>query len=428
MSPVSFVLAAALIAPAAELQVKPTDWPQFRGPNRDALSPEKGLLQSWPADGPRKAWTVSGIGGGFSTVSVVGGTIFGTGKRGGKEVIFALKETDGSELWATPFADARKVGYDSGTRSTPTYANGKIYAVSMDGTLACVDATTGKEIWSKSYTRDFGGSVQAWGYSESVLVDDGKVIGTPCSTTAAMVALDANTGNLVWKTPVTRPGGAGGYASAVKVMAGTVPMYVNLLGKDGGVVGVHAKTGRLLWQYNRIMNGTANIPAIVNKGNLVFASTGYGDGGAALLQMIPSASGVTVKELKYYGAKELQNHHGGMVLVGDYIYMGRGHNNGLPTCVELKTGKILWAEDAGAARGSGSAAVAAADGMIYFRYQNGVMALVKADPKGFELVSAFKLPEPSNQPSWPHPTIANGRLYIRDQDKLHAFDIKGTTN
>jgi outer membrane protein assembly factor BamB len=428
MSPFAAALAAAWLAPAADLQVKPTDWPQFRGPNRDALSPDKGLLKSWPDGGPKKLYTVTGLGGGYSTVAVVGGMIFGTGKKDGKEVVFARKESDGSEVWATPFADAKKVGYDEGTRSTPTYANGKVYAVGMAGDLVCLDAASGKEVWRKSYTKDFGGSVQAWGYSESVLVDGNKVIGTPCSASAAVVALNADTGALLWKTPVPKPGGAGGYASPIKVTLGNVSMYVTLLGKDGGVVGVDAKTGKLLWQYNRIMNGTANIPAVVSQGDKLFASTGYGDGGAALLQLVPGAGGVTVKELKYYPAKELQNHHGGMVLVGDHVYLGRGHNNGLPTCVEMKTGKIAWAEDRGIGGGNGTAAIAAADGLVYVRYENHVMAAFKADPAAFEAVGSFKLPEWSGKKSWPHPTIANGKLFIRDQDKLHVFDLRAQTN
>jgi len=424
MLTILFAVAATVLAPAAELQVKPTDWPQFRGLNRDAIAPEKGLMQSWPESGPPKAWTVTGLGGGYSTVAVVDGVIFGTGKRGNQEYIFALNERDGSERWATPFADSRKVGYNEGTRSTPTYANGKVYAVACDGTLACLDAATGKQLWSVNFVRDFGGTVQSWGYSESVLVDDGKVIATPASPQAAMIALNADTGKVIWKAAVPNPGGAGGYASAVKTVVGGVPMYVNLLGKTGGVVGVHAQTGKLLWQYTKIMNGTANIPTPIVSGDLVFASTGYGDGGAALLKLIPNQTEVRVQELKYYPAKQLQNHHGGMVLVNGYIYLGRGHNNGLPTCVELKTGKILWAEDTSPFQGSGSAAVAYADNRLYFRYQNGVMALIAADPKEFQPISGFKIPQPSGKPSWPHPTIANGKLYIRDQDKLHCYLLK----
>jgi outer membrane protein assembly factor BamB len=417
------VLAALSLAPAAEMTVKPTDWPQFRGPHRDGVSPEKGLLKQWPENGPPLVWTAKGLGGGYSSVSVVGGTIFGTGKVDGKEVVWALDEATGKPRWATPFAEGKSVGYGEGPRSTPTYAAGKVYAVGTGGDLVCCDAAGGKILWRKNYVKEFGGKVQAWGYSESVLVDDGKVIGTPCSASAAMVALNADTGETVWQTAVDRPGSAGGYASAVKATVGGVPMYLNLLGNSGGLVGVHARTGKLLWQYTRVMNGTANIPSPVVKGDLVFTSTGYG-AGAALLKMVAAGDSVTVKELKRYSGGELQNHHGGMVPVGDYIYLGSQHNKGFPACVEFKTGDIKWAEQKDADGGQGSGSVVAADGMVYFRYQNGVMALVKANPDQFELVSSFTLPEKSRSPSWPHPAIANGKLYVRDQDKLLCFDIR----
>ena len=419
-----WILAALLAIPAADMKQNPGDWPQFRGPNRDGASSEKGLLQKWPADGPPKLWTKTDLGGGYSTVSVVGGVIFGSGKMSdNQEHVWALDEKTGDLKWSTPFSEAKKVGYGEGTRSTPTYANGFVYVVSMEGTLACLDATTGKLVWKKSYTKDFGGSVQNWGYSESVLVDDGKVIGTPASKSAAMVALDAKTGDTIWQTPVANPGTASGYASPIKAELGGVPMYINLLGKAGGVIAVHAKTGKLLWQYNRIMNGTANIPSPLVKGDLVFCSTGYGDGGSALLKMTVEGDTVGVKELKYYKSGELQNHHGGMVAVGDTIYFGNGHNQGKPAAVDFNTAAINWAETRGAGGGDQSAAIAYADGMLYFRYQNAVIALVKADPKEFTLVSSFKIPQPSGKASWPHPTIANGKLFIRDQDKLHCFDL-----
>jgi outer membrane protein assembly factor BamB len=431
MAPLSAILVALTLAPAAELKVKPTDWPQFRGPDRTGVSQETGLLKQWPTEGPPKVWTATGLGGGYGSVSVVGGLIFGTGEKDGKEYVWALDEATGEKKWETPFGDAPRVpgGYDEGPRSTPTYAAGKVYAVGQGGELVCCDATTGKILWRKSYSKDFGGSMQTWAFSESVLVDEGKVIGTPGSVTAAMVALNANTGAVIWRTPVARPGGAGGYASPVKATVGGVPMYINLLGQSGGVIGVHAKTGKLLWQYTKVMNGTANIPSPVVQGDKVFVSTGY-HAGAALLQMIPSGGGVTVKELKSYTGErrgpqpEVQNHHGGMTPVGDHVYFGNGHNQGRPACVDLATGEVKWAEERSPSGGDGSAATAAADGMLYFRYQNGLLALIKADPDKFELVSSFKLPERSRHPSWPHPAIANGKLYIRDQDKLLCFDIK----
>jgi len=424
MNAASLLIAAFCLAPGAELKIGPADWPQWRGPNRDGVSQETGLLKEWPEGGPKKLWTVSGCGGGYSSPAIAGGFIFGSGKVDGKEVIWCRKEADGSQVWATPFADAKKVGYDEGVRSTPAIHAGKVIAVGVGGELVCMDAEKGKILWLKNFTKDFKGRMMSgWGYSESVLIDGDKVICTPGADAAAVVALKVADGSTIWKSAIEKCGGAG-YASPVKMTVGGVDMYVTLLGKSGGVVGVDAKTGKLLWRYTKIMNGTANIPTAVVKDNLVWCSTGYGDGGSALLKISGGGSGFQAEELKYYSSKDLQNHHGGMVLVGDYVYFGNRHNNGHPVCVELKSGEIQWKESQGAAGGSGSGSVVAADGMLIFRYENGKVALVKANPKKFEVMGSFKIPEPSGKPSWQHPVVANGKLYLRDQDKMHCYDIK----
>lgn len=423
MLPTAVAVALALSAPVPEAKKGGGDWPQFRGPNRDGVSTETGLLKEWPKGGPPLAWTVKGCGGGYSTVAVSGGFLYGTGKIDGKDTLWCRAEKDGAEVWSTPIGDAQKVGYDEGPKGTPTVADGRVFAVTPGGTLVATDLK-GKELWRKSYTKDFGGGVQSWGYSESVLVDGEVVICTPCSNKAAVVALKAKDGEVVWQTEVKKAGGAGGYSSPVKTTVGKTDMYVTLLGKDGGVVGVDAKTGKLLWQYNRVMNGTANIPSPVVKGDKVWCSTGYGDGGSALLHIQESGDSFNAEEVVYYKSDKLQNHHGGMVLVGDHVYLGNKHNSGLPACVEFKTGDIKWKEEKGAGGGGGSGSVVAADGMLYFRYENGKVALVKADPKGFTLAGSFDIPEKSGKPSWQHPVIAGGKLYLRDQDKLHCFDVK----
>ena len=191
-------LAALSLAPAAELTVKPTDWPQFRGPNRNGFSSQTGLLKKWPDGGPPKLWTVGGLGNGFSSPSVAAGRVYGLGYRDGKEVIWALKEADGSRLWETPFADTVQVGgQNNGSASTPTYHDGRVYALGLGGELVCADAASGKIVWRKSYTKDFGGHVPSWGYCESVLVDDGKVICAPNGRGAAVIALNADTGAVI---------------------------------------------------------------------------------------------------------------------------------------------------------------------------------------------------------------------------------------
>jgi outer membrane protein assembly factor BamB len=412
LAPALFLLTASAVA---------SDWPQWRGPNRDGVSKETGLLKSWPKDGPPNVWTVKNCGAGFSSVAVSGGVIYGTGTIGEKDVAWAKKESDGSDVWTVPFANRDR---GEGPNSTPTVQNGKVYALNCGGELACLDAASGKIVWHKNYQKDLGGHMMSgWGYSESVLIDGNKLICTPGGDKAALAALNPNTGEAIWKSEIPNAGGSG-YASPIKAVIGGVPMYVTLLGKSGGVVAVHADTGKLLWRYNKISNGTANIPTVVVRGDLVWCSTGYGDGGSALLRVKASGATATVEEVKRYSSGELQNHHGGMVLVGDYLYFGSGHNSGHPACVEFQTGEIKWKETKGAGGGSGSAAVVYADGMLYYRYENAQVVLVEASPEGLKVAGSFKIPQASGQPSWQHPVIANGKLYLRDQDKLHCFNVK----
>lgn len=434
------VLFATVLAIPPAPAVQP-NWPQFRGPNRDGFSAETGLLTSWPAPaGPPRKWVTTGLGGGYSSVAIVGDTVYGTGLKSDGEYLWALDAATGKVKWSVQFAPKQSVGYGDGPRGTPTVADGRIYVVGTGGTLACFDAG-GKPVWSRDYVKEFGAPLPGWGFSESVLVRAGKVYGSPGSKSAAMVALDAATGKTLWQLEVKDVGSGGGYASPVFAELGGVPMVLNVLGNKAGLVAVHADTGKLLWQYAKVVNPTASIPSPVIQGDKVFVSTGYDAGGAALLQMKVEGEQVTVAELKRYKAKELQNHHGGLTVVGKYIYFGAAHNQGRPACVEFATGKIVYQEEAAAGkfepsaaatdaekkfaalRGDGSAAVIAAEGHLYFRYQNGLIVLAKATPTEFTFVSKFMIPDPSGKASWPHPALAGKTLYLRDQDKLHAFDV-----
>ena len=438
MTPRAALLACTFLAVSS---LTAADWPGFRGPNRDGVSIETGLLKKWPEAGPPLAWTAKNLGLGWGAPAVADGKIFGVGTRDGKDGVWALTEATGKELWFAPFADpATGIGGQSnGPASTPTIHNGKLYAVSANGTVGCVDAKTGKAMWSKNYKEDFGGPPAGrggvtWGYSDSVLADGEKIVCTPGAKGAALVALKADTGETVWKADVGAVGGGVGYSSPVKATFGDVPAYVAVLGNASGVVAVHADTGKLLWQYKSTpaTGGVAQIPMPVVKGDKVWVSTSYG-GGAALLQIVPKGKDAfDVKEVKAYKKPELNNHHGGMVLVGDYIYFGHDQNQGYPVCVEFKTGEIKWGpEKKATAGGQGSAAVLYADGRLYYRYQNGTLVLIEPSPEELKVVSSFKLPPPdvkSHSQSWPHPVVANGKLYIRDQTAMYCYDVKAAGN
>lgn len=478
----------------------PADWPQWRGPNRDGISVETGLLKEWPADGPPLAWKMTGLGKGFSSVTLVGGKLFTMSGRKGGQYLIALNPATQQELWAAKVSDK---GGDP--RCTPTVTDGLVYAVSTEGDLVCVEAASGREVWRKKFAADFGGSMMSgWHYSESPLVDGEKLIVTPGGKDAALVALNSKTGALLWKTELPDLGSKGGdgaaYTGAVVSNAGGVRQYVQLLGR--GIVGVGASDGKVLWFYNRIANGTANIPTPLAWDDYVFCSTGYGTG-AALLKIaktttaIPAkpaaeeakiaeatkklaalnaemkqlrdvrgklskgtpeydkadepvqalkprlasaeealtaarggdsapagrvpGSPLEVQEQYFLKASTFQNHHGGMIRIGDHIYAGTGHNNGFPICLEWKTGKVVWNKDRGP--GTESAAIVAADGHLYFRYQNAVMALIEATPAGYVQKGAFPLAS-KNGESWSHPVVHDGRLYLRDQDTLLCYDLR----
>ncbi|MBN9522074.1 PQQ-like beta-propeller repeat protein [bacterium] len=428
------VLAVAVAAVSAQPPAAPgpNDWPQWRGPNRDGKSKETGLLKSWPKEGPPKLWTVGGLGTGFGTPSVAAGMIFVMGTRDGKDGVFGLTEADGKEVWFTPLDPTKNPNQNNGPGGTPTYHAGKVYAVSNVGTVAALDAKTGKVAWTRSYQKDFGAGVPSWGFNDSPLVDGDKLICAPSGSKGALAALNLKTGDTMWATPVNPIGGGAGYCSPVKMTVGATPTYVCLLGDKSGIVGVHAASGKLLWQYKEqgAIGSVAQIPTPVVYENKVWVSCSYTrPGGAALLELKPTgADKIDVKVLKTYEKPELNNHHGGMILVGKHVYFGHDQNKGFPACVDITTGEIAYKDEKMPPGSGGSVAITFADGRLYYRFQNHLMALVEPDPTGFKMVSSFRLPEPSNKESWPHPVVANGRLLIRDQEKLHCFNVKATTN
>jgi len=403
------------VALAAESNSK--DWPQWRGPNRDGISHQGNLLKSWPESGPTLLWQVKGLGKGYASVAIADGHIFTLGRRGKAEMMMCLKESDGSEVWAVEIGDADH------SNCTPTVDGDRVYGVGLKGDLVCLESRTGKLLWKKNFASDFSGKMMSgWGFSESPLVDGERLIVTPGAPDAVIAALDKKTGDLIWKTPAPEEVGRKGqdgaaYSSIVVSHAAGVKQYVQLVGR--GLVSVAADDGHLLWTYNKIANGTANIPTPLVKDDLIFTSTGYGTG-AALLKIVKQGDALVAEEQYFLTAKDMENHHGGMILLGNHVYCGHGHNNGFPLCIDLMTGKDAWRPGRGA--GTGSAAISLADGHLYFRYQNGVMALIEATPEEYRLKGTFKIPA-SDGPSWPHPVIANGKLYLREQDTLMCFGL-----
>jgi outer membrane protein assembly factor BamB len=410
--------AAGAGANPAQLEAEKGDWSRWRGPNGDGISYETGLLDSWPEGGPPLAWRVKGLGGGYASVAVSQGRIYTLGKRG-QTFLHCRKVEDGSEVWKT------EVGGGGDPNCTPTVDGDLVFGLTLGGDLFCCKSEDGSLVWSKNYARDFDvEGTPSWGFSESPLVDGDTLICTPGSNKALLAALNKQTGETIWTTEV-QPGqlkGGGhdgaGYSSVVISNAGGVKQYVTLVGK--GVVGVDAATGKLLWFYNRVANGTASIPTPIVAGDYIFCSSGYGTG-SALIKLNKGRTGFSVQEVYFLPGNKMQNHHGGMIQLDGFVYCGHGHNEGFPLCIDGKTGQDAWRPGRGP--GSGSAAIAYADGHLYFRYQDATMALIEATPKAFKLKGEFKIAS-HNGESWPHPVIAGGQLYLRDQDELLCYDIR----
>ena len=397
-----------------------TDWPQFRGPNRDGKSPETGIIKSWENKAPALLWTAEGMGSGYASTAVVGDRIYTTGDHKDGQAVIAVNAKDGKVLWTTVLTDGPpKHGYD-GSRSTPTVMGDHLWVTTSNGQIACL-TTAGKVVWKRDFKEWGGKMMSGWGFAESVLIDGDAAVCTPGGPEAMMVALNKSTGKELWKCAVPKLGDKGkdgaGYSSIVISQAAGVKQYVQMTGS--GVIGVRAADGKYLWGYDKSVNGTANISSPVIAGDQVFSSSAYG-AGAGLVKLEKDGDGVKASEVYFLSADELQNHHGGMVLVDGYVYCGHKQNGGELVCIDLKTGKFAWGPIKGI--GKKSASLIYADGHLIIRYQDGTLAMVAATPKEFKLEGTFK-PAFQEKDSWAHPAVAGGRLYLREQDKLMCYQL-----
>ena len=321
-------------------------WPQFRGPLRNGVSPDTGLLTQWPAEGPPLVWETAGAGRGYASLSIAQERIFTLGDApstaaDADEYVSCFDQATGKQLWLTKLGPAWTSGQPDwqSSRSTPTVDGELLYVITAHGKLACLKSQTGEAVWEKSLPDDFGGKKgDGWGYSESVLIDGDKLVCTPGGPTATMVALDKKTGEVIWKA--VRPDDRGaGHASIIISEVGGVRVYVQTTA--GGALGVRASDGQLQWSYP-IDSTIAVIPNTIVRDDLVFFTAGYRRGGA-LLKQVPTGDGSVKMEEVYPLKTDLSNKHGGVVLVGDYLY-GDTDSSGVPYCAELMTGELKWKE------------------------------------------------------------------------------------
>lgn len=419
-----FCFLAVSVTGSATLVASNPDWPQWRGPERNGTSRERGLLKQWPAGGPKLLWQVNDIGDGYSTPAVAGSRLYLMSNRGMEnEFVQALSTVDGKPIWTTRVGNVGNPNQNppyAKARSTPTIDGDFIYALGSDGDLTCLEAKNGKIRWQKNIRQEFGGQPGEWAYAESPLIDGDLVVVTPGGAEATMAALNKKTGALIWKSAI--PGGdPAGYASAIVVQAGGRKQYVQLLSK--GLVGVDAKTGQFLWRYKEAAKGPAQYFTPIARGEYVYGGA-LGVGGG-LVRLKPDGGGVAAEQV--YFTRGLPNGIGGAVLVGDYLY-GTEPAQQL-VAMEFATGKVKWK-----AENFGWASVAYADGLLYLHLVNGDFVLVDATPEGFRERGRFTPPaQPKHKQAgqfaemaFCYPVIANGRLYIRDLGTLWAYDIKAS--
>ena len=381
------------------------DWSQWRGKNRDGVSAERGLLKDWPAGGPKLAWTAKGAGEGYSSFAVAGGKVYTLGARGGTEYTMAFDEATGKKLWEVATGSRFRNDRGDGPRATPTIDGGQVYAYGASGDLAVLDADTGKIAWKLNVIEKFGGRNITWGLSESPLVMPDRILINAGGSNGSIIAVNRKDGSLLWKSGSDEAG----YSSAILLPFQGIPQAIFFSASHG--VAVDARDGRELWTYGKASNGTANVATPIARGNKVFFSSDYGTGGG-LVALSGTGNKITASEV--YFTREMRNHHASSVLVGDHLY---GFSSAILTAMKFETGEVAWRD-----RSVGKGSVVFADDRLYLFSENGVAGLAEANPAGYKEHGRFEI-RTGSLPTWSHPVVANGKLYLRDQDTIYAYSV-----
>lgn len=380
------------------------DWPQWRGPRRDGISAEKNLLKAWPPHGPPLLWTSPGAGDGYSSFSTANGRLVTMGARGDTEYVIAFDARTGRKLWEV--ANGRRFNSDKGDgpRGTPTVAGDRLYALGASGDLTALQVATGRKLWSVNVVAKFGGANIAWGLSESLLVVGDRVLVNAGAPRASIVALRLVDGSEIWRSQ----GDEAGYSSPVIQQIAGIDAAIVFTGRR--LLGLNLQNGDLLWSFDRVSNPTANITTPIVLGNRVFVSSD----GAALLEVSDGDGGLIAREVYFTNA--IRNHHATFVLVNDHLF--GFHGGPALTAMKFETGEIVWRD-----RSVGKGSVIYADDRLYLFSEDGVVGLAEVTPTGYREHGRFRI-DAGSKKTWTHPAIANGALYLRDQDTIYAYDIR----
>lgn len=425
-------LALTLLAGALLLgSAAGADWPGYRGPNRDGLSKETGLLKTWPESGPKLLWKSDRAGLGYAGLAIAGGTVYTMGLRGEDEYLLALDDK-GSEKWAAklgPVHDWKENAWSRGPNATPTVDGDLVFALSSKGDLLCASAADGKPLWRLNLPKDMAGEVNAvgggvekfgWGYAWSPLVDGEQLILTPGGAPGLVAAVDKKTGKLLWRSKGVPD--AATYAAPVLATIGGSRQVIAMV--QSGAVAVSATDGTLLWRHKRDDDYPDVVcPSPLVKGDRVYLTVGNG-GGCELLKI--SGSGTSFKAEVVWSEKTLANRQGGVVLLDGHLYGYHEDRNW--ACQEFETGQLAWPKKRGR-QSLKVGSVIAADGRLYVLEEAGNVAMLDASPKGFQVVSQFPMPETSKLRKsrgglWTHPSLSDGKLYLRDQELIFCFQVK----
>jgi outer membrane protein assembly factor BamB len=388
------------------------DWPQWRGPNRDGHSPDVGLLKHWPEAGPKLLWTASGLGSGYASVSAAGDRLFAMGDRGEANYLICLRCADGHELWAAKVGKSGAPGRGgfAGPRCTPTVGDTRVIAVGQYGEVLCADAASGAEIWRKDCAKDFGGTMPEWGFCGMPLVDGQNVILAPGGKQGDLVALNKETGNLIWRSKELTD--SLHYTSPILVEIGGVRQIVLLT--TASVAGIRASDGGLLWRAARKVRSVV-APTPIYRDGRIYVCSGWG-AGCNLFKITANNGGFSAAQT--YANKVMSSQHGGVVLVDKHLY-GFSEGKGW-TCQDFRTGSVVWQQ-----HGIGPGSLVYADGLLYLRAESdkGTVAIIEASADGYKELGRFDPPDRSDKNSWSHPVVTGGRLYLRDQDVLQCYEV-----
>ncbi len=403
-----FSILLVFATPSVSPYLPADDWPQWQGPARDNISRETGLLDSWPEGGPPLIWSVSNLGRGYGSVSVRGDRIFVQGSQGDESIVLALERSSGQTSWTRPLGPGLDQNRGGGPRGTPTLDGNRLYALTENGDLASLSTEDGSVVWKRNILTEFDGGNPRWRISESPLVDGERLIVTPGGSDAGVVALDKRTGQTLWTSAgLSDPAG---YSSCLAVEVDGLRLILAFTAR--AAVGLRASDGQPMWRYEPVANRTANITTPIFHDNKVFFTSAYGTG-AALLELKRNGDSVSAEEI--YFTRNMQNHHGGVVLLNGSLY---GFSNAILTCLDFETGERRWRD-----RSVGKGALTYADGHLYLLGEKNVVGLAEATAEGYREKGRFTIQD-QGLPSWAHPVVSGATLYIRNQGVLAAYDVK----